>query len=65
MPVFFINKKASMLNTAMQRHSEASIRDMIILVATIDQAIKGAIEEDPWELLIVLVKKICSYTPLE
>jgi DNA polymerase-3 subunit delta len=62
MPVFFINKKASTLNMAMQRHSEASIRDMIILVASIDQAIKGVIKEDPWELLIVLVKKICSYT---
>ena len=59
-PVFFIKKKTNILKVAMQRHSEATIREMLILASTIDKTIKGVIAANPWSLLVELVSKLCS-----
>ena len=59
---YFIKKRQSLVQKALNRHSEADLRKLLVEAGALDQLIKGMEKGDPWHVMLNILLRLAGFT---
>lgn len=61
---FTLKRRRAVLERVIQRHSERSFRQMLLMTGSVDQSIKGLDKKNPWDQLLTLTLYLAGMAPV-